>query len=285
MIIFSFREAKKNIFNTPTVSIFSILSLTVGILLILFSLLINQKKKELNKFLNESVFVTAYLEPNLNKSELTEIESSIRDLPEVLKIEFTSVADAKRKFISETGEDFSVFLDVNPLPASFQIWFKSDDENFDARRIDENLPSLRKIKGINEISFDASFQIKIFTWIKKIETYLFLFTGAILLLSCYIVFVTQRLGIQNRLSEIETMKLVGSKKLQIKMPFYFTSIIFSIIASLLSISFLYAIIYLLTYFSINPGALPMKYLALITLSSSMILSMIATNISLRHIRF
>lgn len=285
MIVFSIREAKKIVFGTPVVSFFSIVSITVGILLITFSFFINQKKQELNQFLSESMFVTAYVKPDANNHQLEEIRKRLHEISGVSKIEFTSVEDAKKKFIAETGEDFSVFLDVNPLPASFQVWFKAEEKKFNSEEINTNIPKIKKIAGIEEVQFDASFQSKLLKWMKKVENYIYVLTAVILFLSCYVVFVTQKLGLQNRMSEIETMKLVGSKKMQIKIPFYIASIIFSLIAFTLSIIFLLSLKYFFSQLNINFGYLSIKIFFVINFFSAMILSFAGTFISLRKIKF
>lgn len=283
MLIFSLRESKKIIFGTPVVSIFSIASLTIGILLIALSLLLNQKQKELNNFLNESVFVTAYLNPNLSAGKIDSIKKQIEKIKGTTKIIFTSADEAKRKFTKETGEDFSIFLEVNPLPASFQIWFEEKEGNFSRDLIEKNLNTIAKIKGIGEVQFDASFQLKILKWMQRIEKYVYLGTAIILMLACYIVYVTQKLGVQNRRSEIETMKLVGSKKIQIKAPFYFTSLFFSTAAFVAAIMAILIFYFLLSKLSLNIEILFVRQRLIFILISTILLSNIATWLSLRKI--
>lgn len=283
MLIFSLRESKKIIFGTPVVSIFSIVSLTIGILLISFSLLLNQKKKELNNFLNESVFVTAYLKTELAEREIESIKNQIEKIEGTTKIIFTSAEEAKIKFIKETGEDFSIFLEVNPLPASFQIWFEEKEGNINRSLIEKNLNTIAKITGIDEVQFDASFQLKILNWMQRIEKYVYFGTVIILVLACYIVYVTQKLGVQNRRSEIETMKLVGSKKIQIKAPFYFTSLFFSSAAFVVAILMTLVFYFLLSKLSLNIEILFARQQLLFIFVSTILLSHTATWLSLRKI--
>ena len=113
-------RAKKKLGSYPSISV--IFSITLALFVIgLFGILIVYSG-ELERVVRENFRVQVFLKNELSDSAKAITKKNIQIQPFVAKnsLTFTSKAEAKKKFIQETGEDFS-FLGENLLRESFQF--------------------------------------------------------------------------------------------------------------------------------------------------------------------
>ena len=233
MIIFYFKEAFKSIFHAKASFILTFITLSIAVILIAASVGAIQLSELFENKLKKNVKLTLFLQDSVKQNSVTSCKEELQSLKFTNGVTFISKEKAAENFIKETGEDFREILDYNPLPASFIIQLKTD---FVARDSVENIMAdLQKYTWVDEVVSGNSFIYRVLKYVDESKQYLFIITVIILLISIYLIYSTTRLIIENRMNELETMKLVGAKLSTIKIPIVINNIVAGIIAGIISV--------------------------------------------------
>jgi cell division transport system permease protein len=232
MIFFYISEALRSIKSAKSSFILTTISLTISVLLILFSAMTLQISDHYSSSLKSSIKINVFLKEAFNKSDEEKMLVELQEKVYSDTVEFISKDKAAEQFIQETGEDFKKILDYNPLPASFvvrvkEIYANSDSLNF-------IIKDLSSLEVVDEVVFKEGFIYSLLNYIDTIKVYLFLLTILVSLVALYLVYATIRLIINSRMIDFETMKLVGAKLSTIKIPVMLNGIIAGIISGVLS---------------------------------------------------
>lgn len=229
----------RNIWLSIATTFIMILTLFMVSSLVILSML---GKSALSSF-KEKVDISAYLNPEVKESEISEIRTSLQAMSEVKTIEFVSKEKALELFKEKHQDDPLIIssvdeLEKNPLQASFVIKARYPE---DYAVISEYLKNEKYKNIIEKITFEDNKNI-----INKINntTNITARTGIIIsLLFSFItvifMFNTIRLAIYAQKEEIKVMRLIGAKNLFIRLPFVIESILYAIIASMFSSVILY----------------------------------------------
>ena len=232
MFFFYIAEALRSIKSAKSSFILTTISLTISVLLILFSYIALQLSDYYSSSLKSSIKINVFIKESFNKSEQEKMMSELQNKVYSDSVEFISKDKAAEQFIQETGEDFRKILDYNPLPASFvvkidEIYASSDSLNF----IIKNLSGL---ESVDEVVFKEGFIYRLLNYIDTVKVYLFLITILVSMIALYLVYATIRLIINSRMIDFETMKLVGAKLSTIKVPVIVNGLIAGIFSGVLS---------------------------------------------------
>ena len=232
MLLFYFGEALRSVKSAKSSFILTTFSLTISVLLILFSYFTLQISDYYSSILKSSIKINLFLkEPTSSSSQ----ENTLAELNEQVfidTVEFISKDQAAEQFIKETGEDFKKVLDYNPLPASFIVRIKDSYANSDS--LNFIIKYLSGIQSVDEVVFREGFIYKMLGYIESVKFYLFLLTILFSLIAIYLVYATIKLIINARLIDFETMKLVGAKLSTIKIPVLLNGVIAGLISSILT---------------------------------------------------
>jgi cell division transport system permease protein len=235
MIIFYFSEAVRSIKSAKTSFVLTTLSLTISVLLILFSYITIRVSNYYASYLKSNVKINVFISDLVNKVDQEKLLLELQEKDYSADVKFISKDEAADQFIKETGEDFKSILDYNPLPASYVI---SISENYAFNdSINKIIQDLSNLQDVDEVVFKEGFVYKLLNYIDTIKIYLFLITGIFCLIAIYLVYATIRLIINSRMIDFETMKLVGAKLSTIKIPVLLNGLIAGIISGLLAFLF------------------------------------------------
>ncbi len=216
MLFFYFAEAWRSIKSAKTSFLLSIVSLTISVLLILFSFLTLKVSEFYASSFRSEIKVNLFIKQNVDEEGQEEILIILQNKNYADSVEFISKESAAEQFINETGEDFRKILDYNPLPASFVLRVSENYAVSDS--LDQIINDLDDIEGIEEVVFREGFIYRLLNYIDSAKIYLFIATVIVGLIALYLVYATIRLIINSRMKEFETMKLVGAKLSTIKIP-------------------------------------------------------------------
>src|SRR5690554_29786 len=117
----------------------------------LFGVIVIQAKT-LTSMIRENIEVQIFLHNTLSGEEIKDIGKLLESKPYVLKkegkpqITFISKDEAAATFLKDTGEDFTKFLDDNPLRDSFT--FSISEEFQTSEQIDEIVAEMEALEGI-----------------------------------------------------------------------------------------------------------------------------------------
>ena len=233
----------KNIWRNKILSVATIF--VIGTIIFIFNIIlaVNFITNEALEDLNQKIDITVYLKETTDYSKAMDLVEELESAEEIIEIEYISKEDALIQ-IKETHPNISIAFEKyelgNPLPASlniktihpkyhpaiaeylnkeqFQAYFSTiitentNDSNGILTSVSENLIKLNKFT--NQIIF----------WL--IMT--FVVGGTLIILNAL------QMTIFTRKKEISIMKLVGAPYSFIRMPFIIESIIYGLLAVMLS---------------------------------------------------
>ena len=189
------------------------------------------------------------MEDSLSSQKVEEMRAQIEMHETVASVDFVSKENAAEIFIKETGDDFKQILEGNPLPRSFIIKF--DKEILSETSINDFIKEERKRAGISDVVFNSGLGLKILSYLRSSQNFIYILSIIISVISVYLVYSTNKLIISANEFKYETMKLVGAKLSSIKIPLHLRGIIIGLFAGFLVFGILLAAKYFLNYFDLN----------------------------------
>lgn len=235
-------SSRKKLGSYPTVGVVASIMLALFVIG-LFGLLIIYSQ-QLEKIVRDNVKMQVYLKSNLTQTQRLQIENTLLSLAFVNKqadnkgIEYISKEDAAKKFIGETGEDFTKFIGDNPLKDAYLI---SLDPSYHTKAaMEKGKKEIEKMKGVHQVFYVEGLIESINQNIRKAG--LILLGIVVLLLITVILLInnTMRIAIFSQRFLIRSMQLVGAKQWFIQKPFLIRSALLGLLASAISVGLLYA---------------------------------------------
>jgi cell division transport system permease protein len=232
MIFFYFSEALRSVKSARTSFFLTTISLTISVLLVLFSLITLQLSDYYSSVLRSSIKINVFLKDSFSKNDQGKILAELQNKVYSENVEFISKDKAAEQFIAETGEDFRKILDYNPLPASFLL--RISDSYASSDSLNYIIKDLAALEFVDEVVFKEGFIYNLLNYIDTAKIYLFILTGIVVLIALYLVYATIRLIVHSRMMEFETMKLVGAKLSTIKIPVILNGLLAGLFSGLIS---------------------------------------------------
>lgn len=261
MLKFSTKEAIKSIRRAKLAFFFSLISTTLGLLLIQLSVYTYYMSNLLEAEIKNQFVVNVFVENSVPTGDIQAIEQKIKKSGFIKSVLFISKDEAAKNFVNDTGENFLEILEFNPLPASFVVELK--DESLNKKTINEAIAYFNSIKGVESVDFQTGYFEKVLRYVNYAKKYIVAITAFLFIAALYLIYSTLKLIIINRKEEIETMKLVGAELSLIKLPIIINGVLIGLIASILSYTTLYLINLL-----INKYLTPFAYLTGVVYNST-----------------
>jgi cell division transport system permease protein len=214
-------KRKKQVGSYPNFTV--VFSITMALFVSGLFAIIFLHANKLSNIIRERIEIHVYLSHHLNQNQISSINDMISSQEYIFKknnvpqVRYISQEEAAKKFIQETGEDFSKVLKDNPLHASFII--KINPLYSDTTQLRKIVNNLATIDGIYEVDYQENLITQINNNIKSIS---FIFIGfAIILLVASVLLInnTIRLALFSQRFLIRSMQLVGATKGFIQKPF------------------------------------------------------------------
>jgi len=252
---FYFREALLSFRRSTLMSIATILSITTILIIVGMFLLISINSSLFLKNLESQLEIAVYLEDNISKAELNNLKSNITSIDGIKEVKFVSKEEAYRRLSEDLGEQKDILsaIEVNPLPASFEIQVK------DPKVIEQIANRVAEFKKVEEVEYgrETAERLLNFTYIFRRAGMLvlaFLVFASILIISNII-----KITVYARRNEIEIMSLAGATSWFIKWPF----IIEGFLQGFISAIFSTIILYNFYFFAVNKVHQAIPFLPLV----------------------
>ncbi len=230
----------QNFVRNLTLAIAAMAVMLITLTIILFSVIANATFNNTIQQITDRIDISVYLKDDVMEDERNKLISDLKGIDNVRSVEYVSKEQALEDYkkANETNLDLLLAISAtdNPLPASLRV--KPRDPN----RIEEIRTFLERgdIKSLQ--SDETSYSGDRKDAIDKI-------TGAtrfigqagvvgvviFTLVSMLIIFNTIRMAIFNRRDELQIMRLLGASTGYIRGPFIVETVIYGIIAALLSV--------------------------------------------------
>jgi len=211
----------------------------------LFGVIVIQAKT-LTTLIRENIEIQIFLNKNLSEAQINTIGKALESKPYILKkeektgIKFISQDEAAKVFLEDTGEDFTKFLDDNPLRDSYTISIAEAYQT--SEQIQKIVEEIKKMEGVFEVTYMADLVDSINQNLTKVAIVM---GGFILILIFTVVMLinnTIKLALFSQRFLIRSMQLVGATRGFIRRPFLTRAFFFGILAGLIASGLLIVII-------------------------------------------
>ncbi len=226
---------KKNLGGYPAVGV--VISITLALFVVgLFGLLLIYSR-QLEKQVRQNIRMQVYLKANISETQRLEIKNKILSMNFVSKdkdraLTFVSKQEAAKKFIAETGEDFTNFLGENPLRDAFLVGI--DPAWHTREKMEKIKAEVQKVNGVFQVFYVEGLIESVNNNVTKIGLVL---AGLILILLLTVVLLinnTLRIALFSQRFLIRSMQLVGAKKWFIQRPFLLRAAAYGLLSGMLA---------------------------------------------------
>ncbi len=284
MIIFYFKEAFRLFRKSGYNSFLLIFITTLAILTTISSILIVYGVYTLNNQIKSGIKINVFLSNEIEQYGIEKVKNEIKSFNGIYNVEFIDKELAKKNFLKETGENFQKVLEENPLPNSLKI--SIDPNIINENNIDKLADKIKKLNGVEEVTYDYQTILKIFKFLKILQFLFYPLSVLLTILSIYLVYSNNKLLIKQNQNLFNTMKLVGSKISSIRIPIVLNGVFIGLISSLLSVIILISVSILLTALLNNIRFTErIIFLTILNFILGIMLGIIGSYLSSREIQF
>jgi len=243
----SFRKQKKKLGSYPYGSV--VFSITLALFAIgVFGALVIYAK-ELEKVVKENIKIEVYLKNQLTNEDRLKIEKKLAAsyfLPgkSGLRMQFISKEEAAKRFIAETGENFTKFLGENPLHDAYLLPVGEAYQG--GTSLAKIKGELLKIPGVFQVDYRENIIESINKNITQIGLALMGVVAVLLLIVVLLIHNTLRLALFSQRFLIRSMQLVGARRWFIQRPFLLRASLHGLVSGLIASGLLVGLISLAT---------------------------------------
>lgn len=187
------------------------------------------------------VEVVAYLKDDADPGAVEAAQKQISAYPEVQRVYYISRDEALENARRELVEFRSVFgdLDVNPLPASFEVRLNPGQRGPGA--VKAVAERIKAYPFVEEVQFGADWLDKVFLLRRVAGAATAVLGGAFAVVAALIIGAAVRLAVFARRDEIAIMRLVGATESFIRRPFLLEGLVTGVAGGILALAATYAL--------------------------------------------
>ncbi len=227
----SFEKYQKRRLRYSYISVVISISLVLFLIGVLGLLVLNTKK--VSNYFKESAAITLYLENDVSRDKILNLQVSIDEQAFTKSTQFISKEDAAEIYKKENGEDFMDFLGYNPLENSIDIYVKA--EFVSPEKMQEIETLYKDNQFVSSVSYDKPLIDLLTKNVKRISLFILVFCGLATLVVVVLINSSIRLSVYSKRFTIKTMQMVGASKRFIRKPFIWNSVKLGIIGALFAI--------------------------------------------------
>ncbi len=236
---------RKKLGSYPSVGV--IISITLALFVTgLFGLLIIYSQ-ELERVVRDNIKVQIYLKNNLTQTQITQVEKKLEALPYINKgladekpLTFISKEEAAKKFIAETGEDFTKLLGDNPLHDAYML--SIDPEYHSSESMEKIKAELTKMNGVFEVFYVQGLVESINKNVTRLGVILAGIIALLLLTVVLLINSTLRLALFSQRFLVRSMQLVGTRKWFIQRPFLGRAVLYGMLSGVIASAGIWALV-------------------------------------------
>lgn len=229
-----------NFVRNMTLAIAAIAVMVVTLTIVLFSLIANATFTHTIAQITDKIDVSVFLKDTTTEKQGRQLAADLKKLPNVNNTTYLTKADALEAYKEQNAGNQQLLTAINetanPLPATIRV------KPIDLNKIQDIKDYLSKPQVIILQSDEASYSgdrkeaIDKITHATNVLRQIGVITvGIFAIVSALIIFNTIQMAIFNRRDEIQIMRLLGASTSYIRGPFVVESIIYGMLAAVLSI--------------------------------------------------
>lgn len=239
-LFYHFKSALENIKLNQTMGFFSLVSLSLTLMMFGLFLVFYINVQGFVQSMRESVQFSIYLNDGATQKAVESIKKTLEDDPRILSSTYLSKEDALEIF-NQSFQDKTLIerLGENPLPASFEVVVKGEFQ--EALALENIIHDFKAFPGVDEVLYGSEWLENLNIFLKLLQVIGVGIGGFLTLTVTTSIANTVRLHFYNRREEIEIMKLIGATHGFIKVPFFIEGVLMGAISSGFSVIFLFIV--------------------------------------------
>ncbi len=221
----------------------SIISISLVLLLLGLVGLLLINGSNIKRQVMESIGFNVILKENVKEADIYQLQKILDARDYILSTEYITKEEAALETEQILGEDFIHFLGYNPLPPSIRVRLHQPWANPDSVMMIEQ--ELEKYNSIEEVYYKKSLLYAVYENIRQITLIILGFSVLLTLISVTLINNTIRLSVYSKRFIINTMQLIGATRRIIRRPFLLRGAASGFTGSLIALSLLFGLVYLL----------------------------------------
>ncbi len=223
------RDAFKSFFRNFGLSLSALASINVTLIVVSASILIGLNFDSFATSVESEVKIKAYVMESYDDSEMTTIESELKEDERIISIEYSSKQDELEMLkeqmpsIEEIASQYEG--EENPLSRAFYVQV---DE---AKNIADVVEDMEGTGYFDEVQYGKEYIDKVVQLFYFARVIVLILIGCLLLVTVFIISNTLRITIYTRSTEIQIMKLIGASNYHIRMPYIYEGILIGLFGS------------------------------------------------------
>ncbi|MEG1634799.1 MAG: permease-like cell division protein FtsX [Rikenellaceae bacterium] len=170
----------------------------------------------------DQIQISALLKEKIDISQVDSLVFDIKKQVGVKNVAYISKEMAADSYKKVTGNDFAMFIDENPLPASIDITFAAGAVS--QEKIDEISKLLSSKSVVEEVLLPRGVIGEVLGHVYKIKFILYSFFITLFIISIVLINNAIKLTIRSKRFLIKSMKLVGATNNFIRRPFIVSAV-------------------------------------------------------------
>ena len=221
----------------------SIISISLVLLLLGLVGLLLINGSNIKRQVMESIGFNVILKENVKEADIYQLQKILDAREYILSTEYITKEEAALETEQMLGEDFISFLGYNPLPPSIRVRLHQPWANPDSVMMIEQ--DLVQYNSIEEVYYKKSLLYAVYENIRQITLVILGFSVLLTLISVTLINNTIRLSVYSKRFIINTMQLIGATRRIIRRPFLLRGAASGFTGSLIALTLLFGLIYLL----------------------------------------
>lgn len=256
-IKYYFREAFHSILRNSWLSVASVGVVAVSLLILGGSLLLVLNANNIAATMESSVEISVFLKDKTTPAQIKDIESKIKSMPGVVKVEFVSKDRALEEMKKNFGDKKDILAGLeekNPLPDAFRVKTGTVEQ---VAPLAQQLESLEQVDQVRYGQGVVEKLLALSRWVRAAGLATMVLLG---IAAVFLIATTIRLSVFARRREIGIMKFLGATNWFVRFPFLLEGMFLGVAGSLLAAAGVY-----FGYFSlIGNIQLSMPFIQLVT---------------------
>lgn len=228
------KSAFKNIKRNIAMSISSASAVTLTLIMVMLFLFVAGNVMNFADNIEDSLKIHVNISLDQTKDDEQRILQSIKAIPHVTKVQFSSKDEQFQLLIKDKEEKYkelyqNIIEEGNPL---YDVYIVEVRYGNDLKSV---ASSIEQIEGVENANYGGESAIKLVNTLQSLQTGGLIFVAALSFLALFLISNTIKLTIYARKSEIAIMRNVGATNGFVKTPFMIEGIIIGFMGSILPI--------------------------------------------------
>ena len=225
----------------------SYLSSIVSISLVLFMLgllgMIVLDAKKISDYVKEHVQLNVFLNDNITEPEISAFQALLEKNPSIKSVRFISKQEALDSLKKDLGEDATSMLEVNPLPASFELKLNASHTSPQSLKMISD--EIQQNKMVREVTYQRTEIDRMNENFRMVAIGILVFCALLLFIAVALINSTIRISMYSKRFLIKSMQLVGATKGFIRWPFISRAVAHGFYSGLVACILLSGLLYLI----------------------------------------